>query len=333
MAGKRGKSSSKKRHVFLSLKEALGKLFSHKFTVMVIPHSEKKVVNLQINTLFFTFSCLTLVSLIIGFVVLSTDYAASQQETLVETVNFETAQANLDSVVDEVSELIKVYRVFENAMQSTLGELNIATREDEGFSGSGDISSILDLEEVQGSTPREVFDVRRLRSSLSDAIEPVNQIADILSAEKQLLSDIPTLWPVVGGRNALTMEFGPSEHPIRDEWYLHKGADIAGPIGLPIVAAANGKVVESRLDQISGYGNMIIIEHKYGFRTRYSHMSRRLVSEGQEVYQGQQIGLLGNTGLSSGPHLDFQVMLGTEVLDPTTFLSIKNDFARWLGNR
>jgi murein DD-endopeptidase MepM/ murein hydrolase activator NlpD len=62
-------------------------------------------------------------------------------------------------------------------------------------------------------------------------------------------------------------------------------------------------------------------------------MSRRLVNEGEEVYQGQQLGLLGNTGLSSGAHLDFQVMLGTEVLDPATFLTIKNEFIRWFGNR
>jgi murein DD-endopeptidase MepM/ murein hydrolase activator NlpD len=331
--GKKRKHANTDSRLLSRFVDGIKGVFSHKFTIMLIPHSEKRVVNLQMNTMFFSFICLVFASIVFGFIFLSTNYTTKQQDLAVNQVNFDSAQANLDSVIDEVSELIKVYRVFENAMQSTLGELNIASASEDAFSGHGDIEGILDLEEVQNNTIREVFDIRRLRGSISDAIEPINQISNILAEEKQLLSDIPSLWPVVGGRDALTMEFGPNVHPIRDEWYLHKGVDIAGPVGLPIVAAANGKVVESRLDQISGYGNTIIVEHKYGFRTRYSHMSRRLVNEGEEVYQGQQLGLLGNTGLSSGAHLDFQVMLGTEVLDPATFLTIKNEFIRWFGNR
>jgi murein DD-endopeptidase MepM/ murein hydrolase activator NlpD len=129
------------------------------------------------------------------------------------------------------------------------------------------------------------------------------------------------------------MEFGPNRHPINDQWYLHKGIDIADAVGVPIVAAANGKVTEVGVDP-TGYGVYVWIDHKYGFRTRYSHLQRASVSEGQEVHQGETLGTLGNTGLSTGPHLDFIIVLGTDVVDPSAFLKISTpDFKRWMGNR
>jgi hypothetical protein len=127
-----------------------------------------------------------------------------------------------------------------------------------------------------------------LRESLSDAILPLDNIASAIQAEQQLLTDLPTAWPLAAGRAVVTMEFGPNIHPVHGNWYLHKGIDIAGPTGLPVQAAANGKVVEAGFNGISGYGNYVLIEHKYGFRTRYSHMSQILVRAGQTVAQGER---------------------------------------------
>jgi murein DD-endopeptidase MepM/ murein hydrolase activator NlpD len=248
---------------------------------------------------------------------------SEQQDDLVVT------QGNLDSVLDEVNDLVKVYEIFENTMNSTIRDLSLAGTQGAGINQAGDLSSISDLQEITDGEAPEIYDLRRLRESLSDAILPLDNIASAIQAEQQLLTDLPTAWPLAAGRAVVTMEFGPNIHPVHGNWYLHKGIDIAGPTGLPVQAAANGKVVEAGFNGISGYGNYVLIEHKYGFRTRYSHMSQILVRAGQTVAQGERIGLLGSTGLSTGPHLDFQIMLGTEVLDPASFLTIRNTFTRW----
>lgn len=71
-----------------------------------------------------------------------------------------------------------------------------------------------------------------------------------------------------------------------------------------------------------GYGNYVFIRHNFGFYTRYAHLMRIFVHEGEHVKQGQEIGLLGTTGLSTGPHVHFEIWLGSQVIDPLRFLDI-----------
>ncbi len=90
----------------------------------------------------------------------------------------------------------------------------------------------------------------------------------------------------------------------------HNGVDLAAPKGTPIMAAANGEVVISRMGWNGGYGNYIVIQHSNGTQTLYGHMSKLLVSEGDTVTQGQTIGLMGSTGASTGSHLHVEVRGG-----------------------
>lgn len=99
----------------------------------------------------------------------------------------------------------------------------------------------------------------------------------------------------------------------------HTGLDIAGPMGKPIVAAGGGRVVTA-IRQGVGYGYHIIIDNGNGYQTLYAHMSRLDVSVGQSVSRGQQIGLNGSTGRSTGPHVHFEVRKGGAMLNPLTFL-------------
>jgi murein DD-endopeptidase MepM/ murein hydrolase activator NlpD len=103
------------------------------------------------------------------------------------------------------------------------------------------------------------------------------------------------IWPAAG---QVTSEFG------RRWGRLHAGIDVANSIGTSIWAAKSGTVIFS--GQQSGYGNVVIIDHDGGMTTLYGHMSRRLVSDGQQVSQGLQIGAIGNTGHSTGPHVHFE---------------------------
>jgi murein DD-endopeptidase MepM/ murein hydrolase activator NlpD len=101
---------------------------------------------------------------------------------------------------------------------------------------------------------------------------------------------------------------------------MHRGVDIAGPVGTPIVAAAPGVVARSGWNS-GGYGNLVDIRHADGSLTRYAHNSRLLVREGQQVSQGQQIAEMGSTGYSTGPHLHFEVHLPSNgAVNPMAYL-------------
>lgn len=138
----------------------------------------------------------------------------------------------------------------------------------------------------------------------------------ILPASGEYLPEAPDrfngyMWPAQG---VLTSGYG---------WRwgrMHRGVDIAGPVGTPVYAAATGVVVRSGWNS-GGYGNLVDVRHPDGSMTRYGHNSRLLVRAGQEVRQGQQIAEMGSTGYSTGPHLHFEVHLpGTGTVNPIAYL-------------
>ncbi|MFV0410574.1 MAG: DUF5930 domain-containing protein [Paracoccus sp. (in: a-proteobacteria)] len=98
----------------------------------------------------------------------------------------------------------------------------------------------------------------------------------------------------------------------------HKGIDLAGPVGTPIVATGDGVVKFA--GRQSGYGNIIIVQHALGTETRYAHLSRIRVKTGQKVSRGSQIGDMGNTGRSTGPHLHYEVRVNGKAVNPMSFI-------------
>jgi murein DD-endopeptidase MepM/ murein hydrolase activator NlpD len=112
---------------------------------------------------------------------------------------------------------------------------------------------------------------------------------------------------------------GPINSPYGSRWgSFHTGLDIGGSTGSSYSAAAAGKVVSAGWG--GGYGNMIIIDHGNGIKTRYAHSSKLLVTVGQQVNQGQSIGLVGSTGHSTGPHLHFEVIINGSTVNPSNYL-------------
>jgi murein DD-endopeptidase MepM/ murein hydrolase activator NlpD len=122
-------------------------------------------------------------------------------------------------------------------------------------------------------------------------------------------------WPLQG---RVTARFGTPGKL----WRLgyHPGLDLAVPTGTPIRAAAAGKVVEAGWDARTGYGNYVKIDHGDDLHTLYAHMSEVTVAAGDEVAVGELIGLVGSTGVSTGPHLHFEVRQAGEHRDPQAFL-------------
>lgn len=125
--------------------------------------------------------------------------------------------------------------------------------------------------------------------------------------------------PISGGR--VTSPFGKRKAPTKGASTYHKGIDWATPTGTPVVASCGGTVVKAGWG--SGYGYVVYINHADGRQTRYGHLSKVLVKVGQTVSQGQRIALSGNTGVSTGPHLHFEVLTGGKAVNPSTVLNKK----------
>lgn len=118
--------------------------------------------------------------------------------------------------------------------------------------------------------------------------------------------------PVDGAR--MSSGFGMRFHPILNFSRLHAGVDFAAGTGTPVLASAGGRVVRSGWG--GGYGNVVMIDHGRGVMTRYAHLSKLLARPGQRVEQGEVVGRVGSTGLSTGPHLHYEVWLNGRPVDP-----------------
>jgi murein DD-endopeptidase MepM/ murein hydrolase activator NlpD len=141
-----------------------------------------------------------------------------------------------------------------------------------------------------------------------------------LSALMEALTHVPLTTPVHGNQFEFTSGFGPRVDPFTGRVAFHTGVDFAGPWGSTVAATAAGIVVWA--GPRGGYGNMVEIDHGYGFHTRYGHLSSILVREGSRVQQGTAVGRLGSTGRSTGPHVHYEVWLAQTVRDPKTYIDM-----------
>ena len=122
--------------------------------------------------------------------------------------------------------------------------------------------------------------------------------------------------PISGGR--MSSGFGKRKAPKKGASTYHKGIDWATPVGTAVYASCGGTVVTAGWGR--GYGNVVMIQHPDGKQTRYGHLSKILVKNGQTVSQGQKIALSGNTGVSTGPHLHFEILVGGGQVNPLKYL-------------
>ena len=123
---------------------------------------------------------------------------------------------------------------------------------------------------------------------------------------------------------AFTSGYGVRSDPFKGRAAMHAGIDLAGPVGTPIYATADATVLRAGYNS-GGYGNLVELDHGKGITTRYGHMSKIMVSLGQRITRGQQIGLMGSTGRSTGSHLHYEVRIDGRAVNPIPFMK-SNDY-------
>jgi len=174
---------------------------------------------------------------------------------------------------------------------------------------------------LRENTQRLIMDFKRdlfrVRRSAEVQEESFHILEEFLRSREALLAHTPLGYPI---RGWITSPFGYRRSPFTGRREFHEGIDIAAPVGAPIRVPADGVVVFAGRN--GGYGKVVVVDHGYGFSTRYGHCSRILVRVGERVKRGQVIARVGNTGRSTAPHLHYEVRVGKVAVNPYYYLKL-----------
>ncbi|HEX6227454.1 MAG TPA: M23 family metallopeptidase [Chryseolinea sp.] len=158
-----------------------------------------------------------------------------------------------------------------------------------------------------------------LRRKLYIESKSQDEVVSLAEKKEKLYAAIPAIQPISNKQLlALSSGYGWRTHPIYKVKKMHPGIDFAASIGTPIYATADGTVEQVSV-KFSGYGKMVEIDHGFGYRTRYAHMHGFAVRSGQNVKRGDLIGYVGNTGMSTAPHLHYEVLINGSQVDPVHY--------------
>ncbi len=300
------------------------KIFDSKLTIMIVPHSQGKVINLQTNVFALALGGIIVVGIVTSFLYFNRRAVSSNIEiTNLMNRNRETL-ASLDELRDENTNLLQAAKRFQASLSQSLSLLGIdgGNNVSQNSINSSDLSSLFSSRDNISGSVNESSDIRSLTAYLEDSVQPIEQIGKMLDSQSSLFREIPNIWPVNNPNVHISQQFGPTIHAITGQWYVHKGLDFSTwRSGDPIMATANGQVVTVGYD--ASFGNYIVIRHKHGMYTRFAHMSATRVKKGEYVNQGQVIGYIGNTGVTTGPHLHYEVHIGSDVVDPAKYINVK----------
>ena len=151
---------------------------------------------------------------------------------------------------------------------------------------------------------------------LSAQSRSFDTIAEVAQRKSDMLTSIPAIRPLKGVKT-ISSGFGGRYHPILKTIRMHTGVDLSAPKGTPVYATADGVVSGEKGG--SGYGIVVILNHGYSYQTLYAHLSKKVVKPGQKVKRGQLIGYVGNTGLSFGTHLHYEVIKNGVKVNPVHY--------------
>ncbi len=153
--------------------------------------------------------------------------------------------------------------------------------------------------------------------STQSKLESIRQkeLLELVQDKQQILASTPSIWPTQGW---ISSEFGYRISPFTGQREFHKGLDISGPEGTPIIAPAEGVAIFTGKN--GAYGLSLVLDHGNGITTRYAHLLKIVIKNGEKVKRGEIIAYMGNTGRSTGPHLHYEVRLNGVPVNPLRYI-------------
>ncbi len=188
------------------------------------------------------------------------------------------------------------------------------------MAGTGGVNQYKDIEKIK-SLKEVVESYRKLDKVMAKMeVQKSSYLSLLKKAELNVerLKHLPAIIPIANwDLKRIGSGFGMRFHPILNRYRMHEGIDFIAPRGTPIFASADGVIKSAR--HSDSFGQVVEIDHGYGIVTLYAHMSKIKVRRGQKVVRGEIIGLTGNTGLSAGPHLHYEVHVRNKEVDPVSY--------------
>ena len=176
------------------------------------------------------------------------------------------------------------------------------------------LTQLLDDQAAQAAEKASV-DMEALMISAKQREKSFSEIRKYVDHKRSMLAAKPTAWPV---RGWISSGFGSRVSPLSGEKGYHTGVDIANDMGTPVRATADGRVAYAGWE--GGYGKLVVVEHGHGFSTYYGHLSEIKAAVGQTVRRGATLGLMGQTGDATGPHVHYEVRVYGAAVDPTKYM-------------
>lgn len=187
--------------------------------------------------------------------------------------------------------------------------------------GFGGVNRYKDLEGFDNSTLLINANSRldQITKSIYIQSKSFDEVYEMALRKEDMLMSIPSVQPIANkDLKRMASGFGFRMHPILKVRKMHPGMDFSAAVGTEIYATGNGKIIEV-IRASKGYGNHVVVDHGYGYKTLYAHMSAFNVRKGQLVKRGEVIGYVGNSGLSRGPHLHYEVIKDGMKVNPANF--------------
>jgi murein DD-endopeptidase MepM/ murein hydrolase activator NlpD len=260
-------------------------------TIMVIPHSRQKPLQMNIPALGLL-TCLLLSIVGAGYLI----------SVGVKTAEYYGMKKKLADFSSQILEL----KVVMSSLKKTESEFNnlLALKSKKKI-----------LEKAEEPSNLGALDIELLNKQINETIQSVAEIREYIKVEKNLYLSTPVGWPVNG---RISSPFGSRVHPLTGSSSFHSGVDISTPAGTKVKATADGIVSFSNWHNDSGY--IVAIEHGNGFRTIYAHNKQNFVKVGQRIKRGEAVSLSGSTGSSTGPHVHYEVWKKGVNVNPQPFL-------------
>ena len=189
-----------------------------------------------------------------------------------------------------------------------------------GGSGGSDKYSVFDVFDNADLLKSSTEKLDKITKQIYIQSKSFDEVVKLSKNKEKLLASIPAIMPINHKDlfHTISSNFGWRTHPIYKTQQFHPGMDFAYPQGTPIYASGDG-LIETADDMAQGYGNHVVINHGFGYQTLYGHMSKIAVHANQKVNRGQLIGYVGSTGLSTGPHLHYEVIKNGEKVNPINY--------------
>lgn len=235
------------------------------------------------------------------------------EELLVQLEVFNKRFDHIALVLDDIEQRDNnIYRtIFEaEPVPSTYRQAGIG-----GVDRYADLKGLPNAEIVAETAKR----MDRLAKQIYVQSKSFDEVIELAKRKEEMIACIPAIQPISNkDLKRVASPFGVRMHPFYKVLKMHTGMDFTAPTGTEIYATGDGKV-SAVVHSARGYGNTVIIDHGFGYKTLYAHQSQILVKTGQKVKRGEVIGLVGNTGMSMAPHLHYEVRKNDEPINPINF--------------